>query len=740
LVTLLLTLSFAVFPVRAPARSDAVIRFYSSADAGYAALVANDVEFIQWSLTHEQRLAAEANPNLCVASFTENGMWQLDLNNNYTVPLTYPGIRNPLNDQTFRQALSCAVDKQYIVDEILLGDGRILNVPISLNSISWWNSCLHQANFAWKYNITKAGELLDAAGFDDRDDNGVRNYPVGWDGAEAGGDMDPLYVCIRSDDMRYDVGLYFCSQLGILDVPYEQVIGTSDVLFPIVMHDRNYHVYTGGWSLGRYSTFLYFGYHSGNFWFPDGQNYVTGMNKSGMPNYPKLDQYLEDIYYALSIEVAKDATLKAGGYGWCDLVVNIPLWSYKSFVAWRKTLAGVVNMAGYGLENKYTFSNAYRIDRGPIRMGAPTLNQLNPLYSTWESDYAVLDRVFDTLLSVNPYDLAVDQPWAAQDWEVGTWIDANPGPGEPSTKSMVTYYLRKNLGIVEPGTGSFVRNLTAHDLEFSCWYTYAFYDGWNWGDYQDVHHSEIIDDYTIKFYFDDASCWFATAPQYPILCKNELINPLCGISSASFASDGSNCTAGTQFKLPTNEQRIQVTSDDLTVDYVIFGGYQDWEHNWIWLQGDLPAGTYTITYYTPDVDPYGYYLAGLPWQDTWYGFGMFYPIDMVPGVGGYAIMNKNPYYFLETPLLGETDWRWWWDTLGGVPGSWEPGRDTGCFKIDVYDVVKATASYCHRGDGDFDTDYFPSADLDPSDLGHIGIYDIVTITGKYGQEWAHPPP
>jgi ABC-type oligopeptide transport system substrate-binding subunit len=63
-------------------------------------------------------------------------MWQLDLNNNYTVPLTYPGIRNPLNDQTFRQALSCAVDKQYIVDEILLGDGRILNVPISLNSIS----------------------------------------------------------------------------------------------------------------------------------------------------------------------------------------------------------------------------------------------------------------------------------------------------------------------------------------------------------------------------------------------------------------------------------------------------------------------------------------------------------------------------------------------------------------------------------------------------------------------------
>ena len=126
---------------------------------------------------------------------------------------------------------------------------------------------------------------------------------------------------------------------------------------------------------------------------------------------------------------------------------------------------------------------------------------------------------------------------------------------------------------------------------------------------------------------------------------------------------------------------------------------------------DLPAGTYTINYYMPSLDPHGYYLAELDWTETWYSFGPFYPTEIVPGVGGHASFNKNPYYWMETPPLGETDWRWIWETPGGIPGPENPGRDSGYFQIQIYDVVKAAASFKQRGDGLCNTRYFPGADL-----------------------------
>jgi hypothetical protein len=738
LATLLLVSIYAVFPVKSAARSDVDVRFYGSHEAAYAALKAGDVDFIQWSLTYEQRLDVEADPDMAVTGYSENGMMEFDLNNNYTIA-TYPGVRNPLNDMWFRRAISCAVDKDYIVDTILKGAAGALNVPIPLNSLSWWpDSCL-PANYPWKYNMTKAEECLANAGFVDREPDGIRNYPVGWPGREAGPNMDPLILYVRTEDKRLDAGRYLAGQLGLLKIPYNKIEGTRDVCFPPVMGDLNYHIYTGGWSLGRYPTNLYSIYHS-SFWFSYGSNYVTGMNSSNEPNYPDYDILARQVYYTDSIASSQTAAKAAADLGWAYYVFNIPLWSYKSYVGWRKSMPGVINEFGYGYDNWYQFLNAYNTKGGPIKMGtiaAPSA--LNPIYSQWYFDYAVLDRVFNSLMNVNPYDLAIDQPGAAQDWEVGTWIDPHPGPKEPTTKTVVTYYLRKDVAIVSP-TGTFVRNLNAHDLEFSCWYTYAFDDGWNWADYSDVHHSEIVDDYTIKFYFDDASYWFYTSPQYPIFAKNEIIDKLCGTSSVSFASDGTNCTAGTQFKLPTSDQIVQVVSENLPVDFTIFGGYEDYEHNWIWLLGSLPTGTYTITYRTPNVDPHGYFIAGLDWTETWYSFGPFYPISIEKGVGGYASFNKNPYFWLQTPPLGETDWRWVWDTPGHVNG-WEvPGRDSGHFEISIYDVVKATKSYCHRGDGPIDLDYFPGADLDASDLGHVGIYDVVSITGKYGMWWGAPPP
>jgi len=734
LATLLLMSIYTVFPVKASPRSDVDIYFYGSHEAAYAALVAGEVDFIQWSLTYEQRMAVEEDTNICVSAYSENGMMEYDLNNNYTVPMTYPGVRNPLNVKEFRRAISCMVDKEYIIAEVLKGAAALLNVPIPVNSYDWWPTCAYQEYYEWKYNLTKAEKQLQLAGFVDTDDDDIRNYPVNWPGREDGPNMDPLIMYVRTEDKRLDAGRYLAGQFDLFGIPYTKIEGTSDVCFPPVMTDRNYHIYTGGWSLGRYPLFLYSGFHS-DFWFPGGSNYVTGMNESNMPNYPDYDKLCRDVYYTESISTSKEAAKAAAALGWCDLVLNIPLWSYKSYVGWRKSIAGVVNEFGYGYDNVYQFLNAYNTLGGSIKMGTISAPKaLNPLYSTWYYDYAVLDRVYDGLIYVNPYALGTDQPAVVQDWEVGTWVDPNPGPDEPSEKSTVTYYIRKGVSVIAPD-GTYMRDLNAHDLEFSCWYTYAFDDGWNWADYQDVHHSEIIDEYTIKYYFDDASYWFYSAPTYPTFPKDELIDTLCGPSSVTIEGP---LTAG-GYKLDTTDQIIQVTSDNIPVPYYIYGGYEDYQHNWIWLEEDLPEGTYTINYYTPTLDPHGYWLAGLPWTETWYSVGPFYPIGITPGVGGSASLNRNPYYWFETPPLGETDWLWIWDTPGGIPGWENPGRDSGHFEISIFDIVKATGCYGHIGYGPYDPDYFPGADLDATHLGEISIFDVVTITGKYGLHWGAPP-
>jgi hypothetical protein len=54
--------------------------------------------------------------------------------------------------------------------------------------------------------------------------------------------------------------------------------------------------------------------------------------------------------------------------------------------------------------------------------------------------------------------------------------------------------------------------------------------------------------------------------------------------------------------------------------------------------------------------------------------------------------------------------------------------------------VKALGAYCSHGDGIPDTNWFPGADIDPTDIGHVGLYDMVIINTNYGKQFGIPPP
>ncbi len=752
-VMALLIIPMVVVPAKAEARSDVEVRFYADNTAAWNALLADDIDFLQWALTEEQKEAAEDNPDIQLGRVDENGKFEFDINNNYTIK-SYPGIRSITNELKVRQAIAHLVDKQYIIREILHYYGARIDQPIAAPQTSpWCNETVIYPNYPYEYNPASAAQLLIEAGFTDEDGDGWVEYPSNWDGLQGlpagqrGTDDYPLVLCVRSDHgHRRSAGYYILAQLeetlkatslraGIKTTGTEWFKPRA-VLSPKVMGDRDYHIYTGGWSLGRYPTYLFWLFHS-QFFYSYGPNYVTGFNKNGEPNYPDVDAAVAGIWYAQSMDEAIASCRKFCGLH-AKYCITVELWSYSSYWAWRKNLVGVVNMNGYGIENAYTFLNAYRVDGGPIRMGCISgPSRLNILYSQWYFEYAFLDRVYTGAMSVQPYDLAVDQPWVVQDWDVGTWLD---GANE---KTKVTYYIRKDVGIVAPESGSpYTRTFNARDFEFTVWYNYAFEDSWQWGSFMDIRFTEIKDvneDGWNEFivYFDDKSMWFYTAPTYPLLAPNEvLIDLLCGTTTETW-----NQTGTAPYLLTNNVVQVVTCKLDGAslvegVDYRIEAGYDLGSHiNFVPLR-DL-TGTITITYWYADIPATGFYLAGLSWKHTMYSLGTHYPVRMTndpPGIGDAIYLKKNPVFFLchsQTPLLGEVDWAWEWI------GTTKPR--SGQYALRIFDVVKATAAYCSRGDGEFSPRWFPGADLDSSDLCHIGIFDVVLITGKFGRTFGKPP-
>jgi len=751
LMTLLFFSPVKSYPVRHCKGLD--IYFYESPDTGFAALLAGEIDFMQWSLTYEQYMDACATPDLQLAGYAENGMMEFDLNNNYTIAQN-PGIRSPMNDVEFRRAIAQATDKDYIVNEIIRGFAERLDAAICAPQVAYANESCVGENYPYPYDTDAANARLDAAGYTDWDGDGWRNYPLDWDGVEGSigvrdePNLPDIDLCIRMMHAHRNAA---GTRLGetmrdTLHIPTWFHYGTSDDLYPVVMGDRNYHIYTGGWSLGRYPTYVFGLFHSDN-WFVDGSNYVTGMNESNLPNYPDLDQDAYDVYYAPDMPSFVAAVKRATGKMTCDYCVNIPLWSYASWWAYSKYLVGIVNMDGYGLENTYTFLNAYKVDnpatgadesQDPIHMGtihAP--KDLNVLYSTWYYDYAVLDRFSVGLMTVNPYALAIDQPWIAQDWEVTTWYDSQ----DDETKTKVTYWIREDVWWHAPVTGEALQKFTAHDMAFSIWYIYPHTDAWQWPMARDVHHTNVIDDFTIEVYFDSASIFHVYAPTYPMLKKHAVEPLLCEEVMCEFPITEARVPSDKDI-LPCDSivQILNVTKypEDIPlvegVDYEIFGtGPPDYTRNEIhWLIPLAPGETIVFWYTTPSLDPHGYYLANLDWEQTFYATGPYYVTEINEGVGGWAIMNCNPTHFLETPPLGEIDWMWYWD------GTTKPR--SGYFQVNLYDAVTLLKGYGTRGDAcPVSPNWIPGADIDAFDLCHIGLYDAASLLTIYGTKFGIPP-
>jgi len=510
LLGILLVSAVPVFAQSGPKTPYMQIHIYLHPDPENMDLEAGVLDINDWPLSKEWVDKWALMPDeIALRDYVEMGMMEIDMNNQQW-PTGCPDHKffDPTCEWcqkalAFRKAVAYLTDRDRIIAEILKGYGYRLDLPLPPFQSAYMDMPRYRTmGLIYDYNKTKAIELLDNAGFVDTDGDGIRNDPrkiaEGGDPSSPATNLDPLIFYIRMDDPnRMSAGLMLAAELESIGVPVDEKVIERTVCYKNVMVLYNYHLYTGGWSLGTvpdqyhdlYSSFTYYGPDIG--W---------SLNYPGFCNH-EFDEWALKVKYPSTIEEAQEAAKKCGELflTYCPIV---PLWSSAAVKAYRVGWEGVVNEAGYGIDNGYTFLNMYNPADNTIDWGFKSdIEQLNMISSEWLWDHNVLGLIYESLLGTNPFNLAPTEYFLAESYTVEPWEHWYEGELINGTK--ITYVIRSDVAWHDGSP------LTVEDVKFSFDFNYACGAGvsWNYPLISDMNQTVIVNSTAIEIYYNHFSAW-----------------------------------------------------------------------------------------------------------------------------------------------------------------------------------------------------------------------------------------
>jgi ABC-type transport system substrate-binding protein len=295
---------------------------------------------------------------------------------------------------------------------------------------------------------------------------------------------------------------------------------------PHVLYNKDFHLYTGRWILGRDPDYLY------DMWSGDSMNWDVSefsLNYDNI-NDPLWNSAVRNIKYASTLEAAQVASHAACAAFSLD-VPFIPLWTVDGYLA-HKNNWHALNMEGYGVRhwwNLYCTNNpSVGITGGTLRVGlSHDIESLNPIYPDPFSMYQYAGPIYNWwednkyTKSCCPLNIGIDMPWTVNGWTIGTWTNPNTG----MSASKISFTLRTDIKWINPITGTIAGSVTPEDVRFSTQYIYD-HSGWDYPKVQDLFVNpdgslkiEIAGN-TITFYESVYSIWAANwLGETPILPK-----------------------------------------------------------------------------------------------------------------------------------------------------------------------------------------------------------------------------
>jgi ABC-type oligopeptide transport system substrate-binding subunit len=528
-------LAFWPSPARAttiygPRVEEALCKIYPNDVAEWDALKAAQIELVDCPKPPSIVIPSPwpADYNYTLDAYRDLTMYEFDINNNETMP-SYPNVKSPTSDRNFRHAIAHMVDKDFTITNILGGSGAELESPI-MPWLRWYdpNITTHP------YNPATVCQILYDNGWRDSPDPNVAtsvHFPSNWLAVNGGPNVTGqtlAAVLVHGPHGGSDPGLIFYGRgdkadrhaasnlliygdtthkgLESIGVPCDE-ISIIPSYSSSVMYQKNFHIYAGGWSLGRDPDYLY------DIWGSQAMDWNTrnfAFNYDNVQN-ATWDTAIAKVKFADNLDQAEVACHQALQI-FSEQVFFIPLWAPVGYLGHSKSWHAL-NVDSYGVKdpwNLYCMNNpSIGITGGQIRWGfSSTVESLNVIYSTGHWDWQILNQIYDTLLVFNPMNIGVDMPWMASNWNIGTWT--NPNTGLTATK--ISFTIKTGIRWTNPITGTDAGPVTPEDVRYTFQFVYD-HNGWNKNLVADLFKNPDgslkieISGNTITFYEQQKSPW-----------------------------------------------------------------------------------------------------------------------------------------------------------------------------------------------------------------------------------------
>jgi hypothetical protein len=685
---------------RGPRMDHLQIKFYENQSGEFQGLLNNEIDFMDSPLTKDQYESVLGNPDIEVTPYSGFVCYEIAFNNNATDP-SHTRYRKAMNYTEFRQAMACLVDKDgLIAGPELRGLGTRIDTPLPRPIFDAWvnfNVSKYDSagnlvnNYPWDYNETHAREILWNNGWYSHATyptlanllaaplplpTGSVVYPPGHQ--RAGQAIDNLTCYIRSDHLpRKAAGEALVAEMTKLGIGTNVTEGPPSVCSTANMN-FDYDFYTVGWSFGRYPIHFYATYTPVGI-YPGGYNLY--MISDANLTYHATMEYPNATSAAMSMSEAQICQ---------EIIVEeamfVPLYSVKSYYAYRKGWLGVAATKGYGLGAALNYlmlnvQNQNYPSVTTIRYGTQNLPySINPIFGGWVWEFAVVERIFTGYMDTNPYkpELAGkspsggDLPWMAYDWKYELMSNGNAN---------VTCWFRHDI------TWQDGVPFTVDDFNYTIYIQKTYR---NAGGYSDmIHVVDFVkwDDWTCSLYFDVPTV-------YALYSVVSHIVPEHIYQYIAIPPDAASGTSTT-------------------------GLNGDWPGKDALPSEILPGAPFTWNQLTgADGGKY-----------TWIGTGMwkYQPGSYVSGAGGGITLDANRDFFLDTPPAGEMDFSYSWNS-GSPPQS-------GSYKVGLSDLVLLAKAYGSIGNP-LSSNWNPACDV-AAPSGIIGLSDLVTLATDYGREWGN---
>ena len=288
---------------------------YGSLDVVSLSLQQGTIDTLLWSLTPGFVNVVTSNPAVTVQTVTDSGFFYLSFNLR----------QHPWDDLCLRQAISKAIDKNYIVNTLMGGYGIQGYAPISIANPTYVNSAAKPPD----YDLAGIAAKLQGCGYSIDPATGFYRAPAAYGGQVVTATI--LTPPKDYDPVRADAGIMISNNLKAAHLNIDSAPTSFDtIVAKAFTRPVNFQIYVLGFSLGLFPETYICAFFCSNY---DVNKNPAGSNSAGYSN-PAVDALINQALYTtnttdrINLVKSVEATVAA------DIPWNI-LYYRKNVVAWR---------------------------------------------------------------------------------------------------------------------------------------------------------------------------------------------------------------------------------------------------------------------------------------------------------------------------------------------------------------------------------------------------------------------